>query len=260
MSFLGAALGSAAISGGLGLVSNIFGNNSAKREAQRSRDWQEDMSNTSIQRRVADLKAAGLNPLLAVQNASSGASTPAGAQADIKHFDPSSINLLSNARLLNAQAKAQEQDNELHDLRKEALETENKLRNQGVLTAEVSRKLMEAQTDEARANILFKAYQAKGIETTIEKVRHEIDVLKEEKRLVGANADKVENEVNSFGNTPVGKDIEYVLDNKLYLPHRAAGALFSGLISATARGFKDFFEYAKKGGQSKGKSYDLRHR
>ena len=54
--------------------------------ARDQMQFQKMMSDTSYQRAVKDMRAAGINPLLAVQKG--GASTPAGAQANIKDLGP----------------------------------------------------------------------------------------------------------------------------------------------------------------------------
>lgn len=67
------------------LANSISARSSAKQyefnaaEAQKTRDWQEMMSNTAHQREVKDLVAAGLNPVLSATLG--GSSTPSGATA-----------------------------------------------------------------------------------------------------------------------------------------------------------------------------------
>ena len=116
--FVTPGLGSA-ISGGLGFLGSMQTNatNASNaqaanafnaQQAQINRDYQTEMSNTAYQRQVADMQAAGLNPMLAYMKGG-GASSPSGstASATVPQYQ-SPIQGAAQYKLTSAQASKTE--------------------------------------------------------------------------------------------------------------------------------------------------------
>lgn len=78
-----AAAAGAAISGGFSFFGSKDANKSNRRIAREQMAFQERMANTVWQRGVADMRAAGINPMLAVSQG--GAPAPAGSAAQMQN-------------------------------------------------------------------------------------------------------------------------------------------------------------------------------
>lgn len=181
------------------------------------------MSNTAVQRRVEDMKKAGINPLLAVSNASGGASTPTGAQANVKHISPDFIQALTNAftakkqgevadaqvdninadtRNKNADTTSKENYNSMHELRVNYEKLKNKLYEEQILTAQVDREIKKAQSDEIAEKILSERFRRQGIILDNEQLRVLTQISRHEEKLLKAEA-------NSLENTTTGKNYKF---------------------------------------------------
>lgn len=125
---------------------------------QRSFDFQREMSNTAYQRAVADMRSAGINPMLAAHVG--GASTPTGASASVSSAGS-------------------------------AFRPSGRTSGEGFITTAAQLDLMSAETDKVKAEAEEIRKRTPVHEVSIEKAKKEMQVMDESIRKMMAEINNI---------------------------------------------------------------------
>lgn len=199
LSWIGSAIGAAAgLAGSLiGADSQADANSANAAQSQKQMDFQREMSNTGYQRAVADLRAAGLSPMLTYSQGP--ASAPSGSQAVIQpKFTPSSFGTAAQAAQASAQIRqlSATTDNTKADTINKLATSENISADTALKMADARYRGLQSASEGYRPQLLInQAQQAKSsARATDELLFPRMDSLRAGADLSRASAGQIESQ------------------------------------------------------------------